>query len=91
MQSEIKDIEQWVIAVQASIDTAKYLLGAIVVLCGVLGSLIIYIFKSYKEYAAERFKKNEGHCESCAQRNTEEHKTLHGRIDKHIDDHLNNK
>ena len=91
MQNEqMPNIEQWAIALQASIDTAKYfLVGAGVLLGGVI-SLVLYIFRSHKEYTAERFKKSDERCDNCARYNTEEHAKLHGRIDEHIRDHALN-
>ena len=90
MQNEqMPNFEQWAIALQASIDTAKYMFGGFVVLCGGVGALIIYIFKSHKEYTTERFQKSDERCDSCAAHNTEEHAKLHGRIDEHIRDHAN--
>lgn len=90
MQNEqMPNVEQWVIALQASIDTAKYFVIGFVVLCGGVISCVIYIGKTFKEYTAERFKKADDRCDSCAGRNTKEHAKLHGRIDEHIRDHAN--
>jgi hypothetical protein len=91
MQNETSNLEQWVIALQASIDTAKYFIIGFFVLCGGVISCVIYIGKTFKEYTAERFKNVDKRCTACADHNTEEHAKLHGRIDKHIDDHLQNK
>lgn len=56
MQIDNQNLEQWAVKIQASIDTAKYMLGACGALFVVIGSLIVYIFRSFKEYTAERFE-----------------------------------
>lgn len=92
MQNEqMPNVEQWAVALQASIDTAKYFIVGAGLLLGGLVSIVIHVFTSFKEYTAERFKSVDDKCAACANHNTEEHAKLHGRIDKHIDDHLQNK
>jgi len=88
---ELQNYEQWRAAVQAAVETALYMLGGITVCGGIISALVIYIFRSHKEYTAERFKGVDDRCDKCAEHNTEEHTKLHGRIDEHIRDHLQDK
>jgi hypothetical protein len=88
---ELQNFEQWRAAVQAAVETAIYMLGGLALMCGVIGALVVYIFRSHKEYTAERFKGVDERCDKCAEHNTAEHAKLHGRLDEHIRDHANKK
>lgn len=56
MQIDYQNLDQWAASIQASIDTAKYMLGACGALFIIISSLVVYIFRSFKEYTAERFE-----------------------------------
>ena len=53
--------------------------------------LLLYIFREFKNYCAERFTNADKRCDKCAEHNAEEHTKLHARIDEHIRDHLQDK